>query len=1044
MRTLLLVLTLIIALPQISAGQKLQRAFEMVYGGGDTLAAQKIFKKSIKKHREIHAAYYGLGLCAMQNDPKDAFINFKKVDAKFRNSAKDFRKYMLDNYGITQDSAKFKMDEIAAVQLRRTILKDSTERGFAAYIRTYKGCNPKFINRATVLKEDAAYREARKDRSLAKAKQFTADYPYSRRLNFIMEFIDSVEYFSRLENGSRATLFKYMTAYEKGRLFSLKSERIQARNSLKQEYYSQASKLYSYLFLRERLTGDFINNWRKEVYYSGHWQRLKFFYDRLPHEMVDSMKQMFYSGIYAELNFAMQEVLSYYGNVTEEFYAHKDSIYDFYIRRGAPSRLALRRMQELYKDYFVQGQMDSVVAIINRYAPLFPNFDYEIEMLKRLLTENKDSCRRVRLPDIINGPSIDKPEIKYLNVKGRKIPYIDNYVLNRKLSNFEAINKYPVISPDGTRLYLTHWDYKPIKLKKKLEYIHIKSGKRIVNEYEAVDMVKSGIGVCYSDFKNGRWQPLARIDELFKRDSIRIDTVETKDIETNPLNDRYWVPSNIALRFMQDKSIDAKRTDEIGIYYVGEEAKSIDSVTTYTSGISADNNTMYVIRPKTLQWGSPNQDDPILRYVYYRGNVISSSSNRGIDQWTPPMICGKANHYVELEPERNPHPYFGSMNAHPSPDNNALFLAAGREGVPGYREEFTVLMLRLWGVTLSASESYMRPFVLGAYNPVTLDSLQHSPIILRSPFLQENQPLFYPDIWVSVKDENGGFGYPINLGNSINTEYAEYSPVLAADNKTLYFVSNGRSGIGGTDIYMSKRMKADSWTDWSVPVNLGKYINTPYDEHDFSITADGKTAYYTSEEPLTHRQVVYKVDLPMMFRPDTIAIYKGKITNLSDEPLNAQIRVIDDLNKTTYAQYRTQPNGEFYFGLPQDRPYRFVIAAKNCASAIDTLGCDSRMSIVKKHDFVLPDSVSIFEKHLPIPYDIDGGVDIISFLKNYDIPALEITVYATSKSAADDVAEDMKRRFLSVVGGVEEKITTVVKIGKMKVEVRVLEDGVGE
>lgn len=1048
MRTLLLALTLILAIPQFSLAQKVQnvkkvqKAFAMVYGGGDTSSARKIFKKSIKKHRDIHAAYYGLGLCAMQSDPKEAFINFKKVDGKFRNSAKDFRKYMLDNYGITQDSAKFKMDEIAAIQLRRTIMNDSTERGFAIFIRAYKGCNPKFIDRATVLKEDAAYRAARADKSLAKAKQFTADYPYSRRLNFIMEFIDSVEYFSRLENGSRATLFKYMTAYEKGRLFSLKSERIQARNSRKQEYYSQASKLYSYLFPRERLSGEFINNWRRDVYYSGHWQRLKFFYDRLPHEMVDTMKQMFYAGVYAEMNFAMQEVLSYYGRVTEEFFARRDSICDFYIRRGAPSRLALRRMQELYKDYFVQGRMDSVVAIINRYAPLFPNYDYEIEMLKRLLTENKDSCRRVRLPDIINEPSVDKPDIKYLNVKGRKIPYIDNYISYGHLRNFEAINKYPVISPDGTRLYLTHVDYKPIKLQKKMEYIHLKSGRRIVDEYETTRKVESGMGVCYSDFKNGRWQPLVRIENLFKPDSIRIDTVETKEIDPCMLRDRLMVPSRIALQFLRDKSIDAKPTDQIGIYYVGEEANSIDSASTYTSGISADNNTMYVIRPKTLQWGSPSKEANPKIYIYYRGNVISSSTNRGIDQWSQPLICGKANHYVELVPERNPHPYFGSMNAHPSADNNALFLAAGREGVPGYREEFTVQMLKNWGLSIATAESYMCPFPLGTYNPLTFDFLSHRPGVSHSTMLEENQPLFYPDIWVSVRDEDGGFGYPINLGNSINTEYAEYSPVLAADNKTLYFVSNGRSGIGGTDIYMSKRMKADSWTDWSAPINLGKYINTPYDEHDFSITADGKTAYYTSEEPLTHRQVVYKVDLPMIFRPDTIAIYKGKITNLSEEPVNAQIRVIDDFNKKTYAQYRTQPNGEFYFGLPQDRPYRFVITTKNGASATDTLGCDSQMAIVKKHDFVLPDSADVFEKHLPIPIVEDSGVDVISFLKNYDIPALEITVTAPYKTTVEDVAEDMKKRFLSIVEGKEERITTVVKTGKMKVEVRVLEDAV--
>ncbi len=1027
MRILLLVLTLILAIPQFSLAQKvqnvkkLQKAFAMVYGG-DTLAAQKIFKKSIKKHREIHAAYYGLGLCAMQSDPKDAFINFKKVDGKFRNSAKDFRKYMLNNYGITQDSVKIKMDEIAAVQLRRTIMTDSTERGFAKFIGSYKGCNQRFVDRALVLKEDAAYREAREDKTLKKAKQFIASYPYSRRVNYMMEFIDSLEYFKRLDNGTRSTLFKYLTDYEKGRLFSLQTEGIQWRTSRKRDYYMQASSLYSYLDRSERLTGDFISNWCREVYYSGHWQRLKFLYDRLPHVMVDTLRQMFYAGVYAEDNFAMQEIWAYYGNFTEEFYSKKDSIYDFYIRRGAPSRLALRRMQELYKDYMHNGKIDSTLAIIERYESLFPYFKGEIEQLKRLLSENKDSCRRVRLPDIINEPPMQKPIIRYYNIKGKKVPYIANYITYGKFKLFDAVNKYPVISPDGTRLYLTHWDYTTIKLRKKFEYVHLKSQKRIVDEYVQTDTVKTGIGICYSDFKNGRWQPLQRISGLFMSDSIKIDTVQSDKIRIAPLNDDFKVPTRIALRFYNDKDIKAHRRDSVGIYYVGEEASSKDVQTTFTSGISADNNVMYVIRPETMQWGSP---EPPAAPEYYRSKVIDVCTNRGIDQWSKPMVCGNANHYVEYDPELMPHPYFGSMNARPSPDNNTLFFSAGRRGVPGWREKFTVASLTSWwGAEIATAETYMNPFVHG--------------------IPAERQPRYYPDLWVSVKDENGVFGYPVNMGIDVNTEYGEYSPVLAADNKTLYFVSNGRTGIGGTDIYMCKRMKSDSWTEWTVPINLGKYINTPYDEHDFSITADGKTAYYTSEEPLTHRQVIYKVDLPMIFRPDTIAIYKGKITNLSKEPVNAQIRVIDDLNKKTYAQYRTQPNGEFYFGLPQDRPYRFVITSKNGVSAIDTLGCDSQMAIVKKHDFVLPDSAEVFEKRLPIPIVEDDGIDIIGFLKKYEVPALEITVTAPYKSTAEATAEDLKKRFLSVVGGEEDRITTVVKTGKLKAEVKVVDAVVGE
>ena len=126
MRVLILILTLILT-AQISSAQKLQRAFDMIYKGGDTLAAQKILKKSLKKHREIYAAYYGLGLCAMSSNPKEAFNIFKKVDAKFRISAKDFKKYMLVNYGITRDSAVYKINEIAAAQLRRTIMKDSSD-----------------------------------------------------------------------------------------------------------------------------------------------------------------------------------------------------------------------------------------------------------------------------------------------------------------------------------------------------------------------------------------------------------------------------------------------------------------------------------------------------------------------------------------------------------------------------------------------------------------------------------------------------------------------------------------------------------------------------------------------------------------------------------------------------------------------------------------------------------------------------------------------------------------------------------------------------
>src|SRR5690606_21933439 len=76
------------------------------------------------------------------------------------------------------------------------------------------------------------------------------------------------------------------------------------------------------------------------------------------------------------------------------------------------------------------------------------------------------------------------------------------------------------------------------------------------------------------------------------------------------------------------------------------------------------------------------------------------------------------------------------------------------------------------------------------------------------------------DIYVCVKQDNGTWGSPIHTGKVLNSPGDEYSPFLSADNKTLYFASNGRPGYGDVDIFMSRRL-SDRWDQWSEPVNLG-------------------------------------------------------------------------------------------------------------------------------------------------------------------------------------------------------------------------------
>ena len=94
------------------------------------------------------------------------------------------------------------------------------------------------------------------------------------------------------------------------------------------------------------------------------------------------------------------------------------------------------------------------------------------------------------------------------------------------------------------------------------------------------------------------------------------------------------------------------------------------------------------------------------------------------------------------------------------------------------------------------------------------------------------------DIYVSLRTADGKWSEPRNLGDVINSPFQELSPSLSADGKTLYFSSNGRKGYGSFDIYSSVRLD-DTWTNWSVPVNLGAAYNT-----------EGREMFYRSNELL--------------------------------------------------------------------------------------------------------------------------------------------------------------------------------------------------
>lgn len=99
------------------------------------------------------------------------------------------------------------------------------------------------------------------------------------------------------------------------------------------------------------------------------------------------------------------------------------------------------------------------------------------------------------------------------------------------------------------------------------------------------------------------------------------------------------------------------------------------------------------------------------------------------------------------------------------------------------------------------------------------------------------------DIYKITIDPNGNWTSPQNLGPTINTQYDELGVYLQPDGSALYFSSTGHNTMGGYDIFKTDYDNGQ----WSVPQNLGYPVNTPGDDVYFSMPADKKHAYYSSD-----------------------------------------------------------------------------------------------------------------------------------------------------------------------------------------------------
>lgn len=164
----------------------------------------------------------------------------------------------------------------------------------------------------------------------------------------------------------------------------------------------------------------------------------------------------------------------------------------------------------------------------------------------------------------------------------------------------------------------------------------------------------------------------------------------------------------------------------------------------------------------------------------------------------------------------------------------------GQAPIPGISGSNSISWPRQWNMPQSTGIKYFQNKSANNGNSISRDGK----ILILS--LESFKSLGAEDLYVSFWNASDNiWAEPKNLGEQINTRLQELTPYLAPDNKTLFFSTNGRGGIGSRDVFVSQRLD-DTWTNWTEPRNMGETVNTVGAEMGYRYYPELEFAVYTS------------------------------------------------------------------------------------------------------------------------------------------------------------------------------------------------------
>ncbi len=190
------------------------------------------------------------------------------------------------------------------------------------------------------------------------------------------------------------------------------------------------------------------------------------------------------------------------------------------------------------------------------------------------------------------------------------------------------------------------------------------------------------------------------------------------------------------------------------------------------------------------------------------------------------------------------------------------------------------------------------------------------------------------DIYMSTKDERGIWTPAKNVGAPINSIGREVSPFIFADNKTLFFSTDNRTGMGGFDIFYTQKSDTSVWVN---PINIGAPINTSTNDVSIFITSNSEKGYYSideKQEGMAHytRGFLYEFDIPLALKSSLKKniFLKGKITDIDTKAaIGARIELLNlATGKVVQQVFADDINGEYIIVLGEGKEYDLHVENK--------------------------------------------------------------------------------------------------------------------